>query len=111
MTMTSHSLRKMANPFNPDYFNYTADYPIEEVWNTDNVLAQLIVPRLLAFKELEKHGCPPDFNDMRAWNKTIQKMVDAFELMKYVHSLSKEEERTFEKGLNLFCKYYRYLWD
>ena len=48
---------------------------------------------------------------MRAWNKAIQKMVDAFDLMKYVHTLSKEEEAVVTKGLNLFCKYFRHLWD
>ena len=26
-------------------WSYKHDYPIEEVWNTDNTLAQLIVPR------------------------------------------------------------------
>ena len=83
------------------------EYPIEEIWNMDNALAQLIVPRLQAFKELDKHGCPPDFDDMRKWNNTIQKMADAFELMKYVHTLSGEEEKTVSKGLELFCKYYR----
>jgi hypothetical protein len=41
---------------------------------------------------------------MREWNKAIQKMADAFELMKYVHTLSEEEERTVAKGLSLFCK-------
>ncbi len=48
---------------------------------------------------------------MCAWNNTIQKMVDAFELMKYVQSLSDEESAIVEKGLNLFSKYFRYLWD
>jgi len=51
-------------PFNPDYFSYRNEYPIEEIWNTDNALAQLIVPRLQAFKELDKHGCPQDFKEM-----------------------------------------------
>ena len=96
----------MDNPFNPDYFSYRNDYPIEEIWNTDNALAQLIVPRLQAFKELDKHGYPGDFNDMRAWNKAIQKMVDAFDLMKYVHSFSEEERSVVTEGLNLFCKYF-----
>ena len=41
----------------------------------------------------------------------IQKMIDAFELMKYVHSLSDDEERTVSEGLSLFCKYFRNLWD
>ena len=103
--------RNNTNPFNPDYTGYKKDYPIEEVWNTNNALAQLIVPRLLAFKELDKHGCPSDFKDMREWNNAIQKMADAFELMKYVHTLSGDEERAVNKGLALFCKYYINLWD
>ena len=99
------------NPFNPDYFRYMSDFPIDEVWNTNNALAQLIVPRLQAFKELDKHGYPPDFDDMRKWNNTIQKMIDAFELMKYTRTLSVQESETVEKGLRLFCKYFRNLWD
>lgn len=103
--------KEMDNPFNPDYFSYRNDYPIEEIWNTDNALAQLIVPRLQAFKELDKHSCPQDFKDMREWNNAIQKMIDAFDLMKYVHNLSEGEQKTVDKGMRLFCKYFRYLWD
>ena len=92
-------------------WSYKHDFPIDEIWNTDNTLARLIVPRLQAFKQLDKHGYPGDFSDMRTWNKSIQKMIDAFELMKYVHSLSDDEERTVSEGLSLFCKYFRNLWD
>ena len=96
---------------NSENWSHKNDFPIEEVWNTDNTLSQLIVPRLLAFKALDKHGYPGDFKDMRAWNNAIQEMVDAFELMKYVQSLSDEESAIVEKGLKLFCKYFRNLWD
>ena len=92
-------------------WSHKHDFPIDEIWNTDNALAQLIVPRLQAFKALDKHGYPEDFSDMRTWNNTIQKMIDAFELMKYVHSLSDDEERIVSEGLSLFCKYFRNLWD
>lgn len=92
-------------------WSHKHDFPIDEIWNTDNTLARLIVPRLQAFKQLDKHGYPEDFSDMRTWNNTIQKMIDAFELMKYVHSLSDDEERTVSEGLSLFCKYFRNLWD
>ena len=95
----------------PHNWSYKHDFPIDEIWNTDNTLARLIVPRLQAFKQLDKDGYPEDFSDMRIWNKTIQKMIDAFELMKYVHSLSDDEERTVSEGLSLFCKYFRNLWD
>ena len=116
--MKKNKNRLITNIFNPDYFgsspdNYSHkhDYPIEEVWNTDNVLAQFIAPRLQAFKALDKHGYPPGCKDMREWNNTIQKMIDAFELMKYVHTPSPDENKTIELGLDLFCKYYRNLWD
>ena len=73
--------------FNPDYFDSSSD---------DNS---------------HKHGYPPECKDMREWNSTIQKMIDAFELMKYVHTPNLDESKTIELGLDLFCKYYRNLWD
>ena len=42
-------------------WSHKNDFPIEEVWNTDKTLSQLIAPRLLAFKALDKHGHPPNF--------------------------------------------------
>ena len=95
----------------PHIWSHKHDYPIDEIWNTNNTLARLIVPRLQAFKQLDKHGYPSNFSDMRTWNKTIQKMIDAFELMKYAHSLSDDEKRTVSEGLSPFCKYFRNLWD
>jgi len=93
-------------------WSHKHDYPIDEVWNTDNTLAQLIVPRLQAFKALDKHGCHPDFKEMRDWNNAIQKMIDAFELMKCASGFyTEDEEQTIEHGLDLFRRYYRHLWD
>ena len=103
--------QKKNRPENTENWSHKNDYPIEEVWNTDNTLSQLIVPRLLAFKALDKHGYPPNFDDMREWNNAIQKMIDAFELLKHITSYSEEEEKTIEEGLELFCKHYRNLWD
>ena len=103
---------KKRKPNNTENWSHKNDYPIEEVWNTYHTLAQLIVPRLQAFKALEKHGYCPDFKGMREWNNAIQKMADAFELMKYAGTThTEEEERTIEQGLDLFRKYYRNLWD
>ena len=102
---------KKNRPKNTENWSHKNDYPIEEIWNTDNTLAQLIAPRLLAFKALDKHGGPSEFNDMREWNNTIQKMIDAFELMKYVRSKIEDEKRTIEQELDLFCKHFRNLWD
>jgi hypothetical protein len=93
-------------------WSHKNDYPLEEIWNTDNTLAQLIAPRLRAFKSLDKHGHPGDFMDMREWNSAIQKMAYAFELMKYAGAThTEDEEQTIEQGLELFSKYFCYLWD
>lgn len=105
-------MKRKKNRDSEENWSHKNDFPIEEVWNTDNTIAQLIVPRLQAFKALDKHGGPPDFSEMREWNNAIQKMIDAFELMKYVGGVdTKEEERIVEEGLDLFRKYFRSLWD
>ena len=95
----------------PAYWSHKYDFPMEEIWNTDNVLARFIAPRLLAFKALDKHFCPPDFDDMRKWNSAIQKMANAFELMKEPGWHSEAENARITEGLELFCKYYRDLSD
>ena len=92
-------------------WSHKHDFPIDEGWNTKNTLARLIAPRLVTFRDLDKHGCPDGLKDMREWNATIQKMIDAFELMKYAHCLSEEEDKIFSEGIALFCKYFRNLWD
>ena len=105
-------MKRKKNKDQEKNWSHKNDYPIEEVWNTDNTIAQLIVPRLQAFKALDKHGYCPDFKGMREWNNAIQKMIDAFELMKFVGGVdTKEEERIVEEGLDLFRKYFISLWD
>ena len=96
---------------NKESYSHQHDYPVEEVWNTYHTLSQIIVPRLQAFKALDKHGYCPYFKDMREWNCAIQKMIDAFELMKYANTYSEDEKKRIEQGLDLFRKYYCYLRD
>ena len=91
----------------PLNWSHKHDFPIDEIWGTYHTLARLIVPRLQAFKTFDKHGYAPDFNNMQEWNKAIQKMIDAFELLKYSGSVqSKQDQETIKEGLNLFCKYF-----
>ena len=104
-------MAKLRNKDSTENWSHKNDYPIEEVWNTYHTLARLIVPRLQAFKALEKPGYCPDFKGMREWNCAIQKMIDAFELMKYANTYSEDEKRTIEQGLDLFRKHFFNLWD
>ena len=48
---------------------------------------------------------------MRTWDNTIQKKIDAFELMKHTEDLSEREEKTTNEGLSLFYKHFHNLWD
>ncbi len=41
---------KKKNTFNSEHWSHKHDYPIEEVWNTENTLARLIAPRLVTFR-------------------------------------------------------------
>ena len=87
-------------------WSHKHDFPIEEIWGTYHTLARLIVPRLQAFKALDKYGYAPGFNNIQEWNKAIQKMIDAFELIKYPSALSDGEKKIADEGLSLFCKYF-----
>ena len=104
-------MAKKRNNDSTENWSHKNDFPIEEVWNTYHTLAQLIVPRLQAFKALNKYGHCPNFKDTREWNNAIQKMIDAFELLKYADVHTSDEEKTISEGLELFCKHYRNLWD
>lgn len=90
--------------------SYKHDFPLSEVWETCHILAKLIVPRLRAFKDADKYSCPNGL-DMRRWNQTIQKMIDAFVLMQDYIVLTEEDDKKIAEGLGLFCKYFRDLWD
>ena len=57
-------MKRKKNRDSEENWSHKNDYPIEEVWNTYHTLAQPIVPRLQAFKALDKHGYCPAFKDM-----------------------------------------------
>ena len=92
-------------------WSHKHDFPVEDVWNTDTTIARLIVPRLKAFRDLDKHGYPEEIGSMEAWHKIIDKMTYAFELNMHAIGPTPEEEKDFEEGFELFCKYNRNLWD
>lgn len=99
-------------PKTPVEWSQRHDFTESEIWNTYHYIARSIVPRLKAFKACRKHGYCPDMKDMKEWNNTIQKMIDAFEIMQGNSSAYSEEERkTISIGLALFCKYFLNLWD
>ena len=94
-------------------WSHKHDFPIEEVWNTKNVIAQLIVPRLKAFRAYKgKHGTPPGIASLEEWNKVIDKMIRACELQMHTPGpITEQEDNDFHEGFDLFYKYYINLWD
>lgn len=91
-------------------WSHKHDFPDGEVWETYNVIARQIVPRLRAFRALDKHGYPEALGSMDEWNKALDKMIYAFEQVMYI-PLMPEYRKAFDEGFALFCKYYLYLWD
>lgn len=94
-----------------DSIDHINGYPIDEVWGTYHYLAREIAPRLKAFKALKKHGWPEDFENQEDWDQAIQKMIDAFELVKDYSPSYDEDIQIMNEGVKLFCKYYRDLSD
>ena len=89
------------------------EFSVNEIANLDYTLAKFILPRLYAFKDLEKQSVPFGFNDMHEWNRAIQHMIDAFELiMSGDYPLCTcEVSDAIDEGLKLFGKYFRYLFN
>ncbi len=98
-----------------------------ELWNLDQTLAEYILPRLKKFQKVNiaYPGIKP-MSTFEVWQDAIGKMIRAFELcltdpldvykdvlykdkkeyMKLVNEMQKE----IDEGLELFAKYFQYLW-
>lgn len=84
-----------------------------ETWNLDYSLANLILPRLKRFRKLHC-GYPGQLETDGEWNTIIDQMIYSFEYLaseKAWGIASEEEAVEIQKGLDLFAKYYRNLWD
>jgi len=93
-------------------WSHKNDFPVIELWNLNTHIARYIAPRLRSFKEVCVSGYPIDVEDRRQWDKIIDKMTYAFECMgQDSHCFSDDEGRRIDEGIELFAKYFRYLWD
>ena len=83
-----------------------------ETWNLDVVIACFLVPRLKLFKR--KTNCIPEGHTEKKWQKTLDKMINAFEIIanREIYALIEPArwEREVEAGLQLFVKHYHDLW-
>lgn len=84
-----------------------------ELWNLNNTIIYFILPRLKAYREMERWGTPMGLEE-KHWNEILDRIIIGFELFDYNWS-SKEElmlnERKFKIAMKLFAKWFGALWD
>jgi len=81
-----------------------------ETWNLDDTIARFILPRLIFFRK-NLNGYPSDLSNKK-WKKNLDKMIFSFKsCIKDDIIFNKEKEKEINKGLELFSKYFRNLWD
>ena len=115
---------------------YRSNISINELWTLDETLTNYILPRITAFRKMERHGYPmlgeeciskqarqqkdgnDEDRDAADWENILFDIEKGFEahqnLIGYGDAFGKtteENEKIMQKGLNLFAKYYGHLWD
>ena len=88
------------------HYNFTE----EEIWHTYHFIAADILPRLYAFLLYIKHYHSPHIANMPEWNRTIQKMIDAFELLSQNKPYTDDEVPIIKEGLCLFHEHFIHLY-
>lgn len=79
-----------------------------ELWSLDKTIIGFILPRLKAYRE--KHFSTPEDVTKEEWNDILDRMIVAFELSKN-DEYTPEEKAKIDRGLKLFVKYLKNLWD
>ena len=110
----------------------TEDIKNSELWSLDATLTDLILPRIKAFRKMERHGYPilgkeiAKVDDDSAgeelkeaeWENILFDIEKGFEAHKdltaddfVTHADERLAEATMQKGLRLFAEHYGHLWD
>ena len=103
-----------------------------ELWSLDATLTDLILPRIKAFRKMERHGYPVFGKDIEKvdddsadderkeadWENILFDIEKGFEAHKSLaaaefatHAEEFWAEETMQKGLRLFAEHYGHLWD
>ena len=86
-----------------------------ELWSLDCTIAEFIVPRLKAFKEVSAdEGDHPGSLAEKEWQDILSQMIEGFELYPNHFHWDPEEQETnwkkVDKAMSLFHKYFFSLW-
>jgi len=79
-----------------------------ETWSLFNTITSFILPRLKRFREIEA-GYPMGMTQGK-WNKIIDKMIIAFELIDKDECITDKQYKQQKEGLRLFAKHFQNLW-
>jgi len=103
-----------------------------ELWSLDATLTDLILPRIKAFRKMERHGYPVLGKDIEKvdddsvdddrkeadWENILFDIERGFEAHKKLtaaefntHAEELWAEETMQKGLRLFAEHYGHLWN
>ena len=97
-----------------------------DLWDLEYHLAKLILKRLKAYKQMERSGYPPpddpkctEIKNEDDWEKVLDDMIEGFKAYiverdcVYEFNIEKydQSQQKINRGLNLFVKYFGYLWD
>jgi len=91
-------------------------YSDRDLWNLDVTIAKFIYPRLHRFIEKDVKGWHPPEMSEAEWNKVLNTMCRAFKIITEWPNIIMEVDdvepyaKEIQKGLELFAKYYLYLW-
>jgi hypothetical protein len=106
------------------------------LWDLDNTVAKFIIPRLEAFRDMERMSYPdleasfpvisarynPLGDDLDVWFAVIDKMIQSFRMFleydffspegdTYLRELDESKVKYAKEGRELFSEYLHNLWD
>ena len=104
----------------------------QELWSLDMTLTDYILPRIIAFRKMKRHGYQvsdadvgsySDTNEeetkaleahaMAEWENILFDIEAAFRTLKDTedNARSRQQHETIKRGLALFAEHYEHLWD
>ena len=102
-----------------------------ELWSLDMTLTDYILPRIIAFRRMKRHGYPVyeplgtedkvsdeewkaiEERSLAEWENILFDIETAFRTLKDTedNARSQKQHETIKRGLALFAEHYEHLWD
>ena len=102
----------------------------QELWSLDMTLTDYILPRIIAFRKMDRHGYPVEDvesysnitdeetkaltdHSMAEWENILFDIEAAFRTLKDTedNARTRQQHETIKRGLALFAEHYEHLWD